>query len=122
MGQNATKIKLCANPLVQPYTFQKEARVTTDASAKAICGVLSQKGNRYICIEKIDSTRAKLLEHRAVSTDNCVHKTEAILSWKTIYLTEGPQTTQISLHQMKRSQRQHQLNHKTVKSSDGLQI
>ena len=52
-----------------------------------------------ICIKKVDSSGAKLLEHRAESTGNCVcgHKIEAIPSWKMIYLTDGPQTTQISL-------------------------
>ena len=36
------KNELCANPLVQPYSLTKEATVTTDASEKAIGGVLSQ--------------------------------------------------------------------------------
>ena len=36
------KNELYANPLVQPYSLQKEARVTTDASEKANGGVLSQ--------------------------------------------------------------------------------
>ena len=43
--QNAfekVKNKLCANPLIQPYSLKKEATVTTDASEKAIGGVLSQ--------------------------------------------------------------------------------
>ena len=35
---------LCSNPLVQPYSLQKEATVTTDGSEKAIGGVLSQEG------------------------------------------------------------------------------
>ena len=54
MGQNATKTfedikhELCANPLVQPYSLQKEATVTTDASEKAIGGVLSQEGHPVI--------------------------------------------------------------------------
>ena len=34
---------LCANPLVQPYSIQKEATVTTDASEKTIGGVHSQE-------------------------------------------------------------------------------
>ena len=34
------KNELCANPLVQPYSLTKEATVTTDASEKAIDGVL----------------------------------------------------------------------------------
>ena len=32
-----------ADPLVQPYSLQKEATFTTDASEKAIGGVLSQE-------------------------------------------------------------------------------
>ena len=34
------KNELCSNPLVQPYSLTKEATVTTDASEKAIGGVL----------------------------------------------------------------------------------
>ena len=34
------KNELCANPLVQPYSLTKEGTVTTDASEKAIGGVL----------------------------------------------------------------------------------
>ena len=36
---------LCANPQVQHYSLQKEATVTTDASEKAIGGVLLQEGH-----------------------------------------------------------------------------
>ena len=39
------KNDLCANPLVQLYSLQKEATVTTDASEKTIGGVLSQEGH-----------------------------------------------------------------------------
>ena len=35
--------ELCANPLVQPYSLQKEATVTTDASEKAIGGFFRKK-------------------------------------------------------------------------------
>ena len=51
-----------------------------------------------MCIEKIDSCVAKLLELRVGDTGNCDcgHKVEAIFSWKTIYPTDGPQTTQSS--------------------------
>ena len=34
------KRELCVNPLLQPYSLQKEATITTDASEKAIGGVL----------------------------------------------------------------------------------
>ena len=46
------KKELCANPLVQPYSLQKEATVTTDASEKAICGVLSQGGQPVIYVSR----------------------------------------------------------------------
>ena len=46
------KNELCANPLVQPYSLQKEATVTTDASEKAICGVLSQEGHPVIYVSR----------------------------------------------------------------------
>ena len=91
------KKELCANPLVQPYSLQKEATVTTDAFEKAIGGgSFARRKSSHICIEKIDSSGAKLLEHRAGSTgagstgSNCVcgHKTKTIPSWKTIYPTD----------------------------------
>ena len=44
------KSELCANPLVQPYSLQKEATVTTDASEKAIGGVLSQERHPIIYV------------------------------------------------------------------------
>ena len=42
------KKELCANPLVQPYSLQKEATLPTDASGKTIGGVLSQEGHPVI--------------------------------------------------------------------------
>ena len=44
--------ELCANPLVQPYSLQKEATVATDASQKAIGGVLSQEGHPVIYVSR----------------------------------------------------------------------
>ena len=46
------KNELCANPLVQPHSLQKEATVTTDASEKAIGGVLSQEGHPVIYVSR----------------------------------------------------------------------
>ena len=46
------KNELCANPLVQPYSLQKEATVTTDASEKVIGGVLSQEGHPVIYVSR----------------------------------------------------------------------
>ena len=42
------KNELFADPLVQPYSLQKEAIVTTDASEKDIGGFLSQEGHPVI--------------------------------------------------------------------------
>ena len=46
------KNELCANPLVQPYSLTKEATVTTDASEKAIGGILSQEGHPVIYVSR----------------------------------------------------------------------
>ena len=46
------KSELFANPLVQSYSLQKEATVTTDASEKAIGGVLSQEGHPVIYVSR----------------------------------------------------------------------
>ena len=46
------KNELCANPLVQPYSLQKKATVTTDTSEKAIGGVLSQEGHPIIYVSR----------------------------------------------------------------------
>ena len=44
--------KLCANPLLQSYSLQNEATVTTDASEKPIGGVLSQEGHPVIYVSR----------------------------------------------------------------------
>ena len=46
------KNELCANPLVQPYSLQKEATVTTDASEKAIGVVPSQEEHPVIYVSR----------------------------------------------------------------------
>ena len=46
------KNELCANPLVQLYSIQREAPVTTDASENAIGGVLSQEGHQVIYVSR----------------------------------------------------------------------
>ena len=46
------KNDLCGIPIVQPYSIQKEATVTTDASEKAIGGVLSQDGHPVIYVSR----------------------------------------------------------------------
>ena len=58
MGKNATKVyegiknEFCANPLIQPYSLLKEAKVTTEASEKAIGGVLSQEGHPVVYVSR----------------------------------------------------------------------
>ena len=47
------KNDLHANPLVQPYSLQNEATVTTDASEKAIGGVLSQEGHPVLLAKEV---------------------------------------------------------------------
>ena len=44
--------ELAANPLVQPKSLTKEATMTTDASEKAIGGVLSQEGHPVIYVSR----------------------------------------------------------------------
>ena len=46
------KNELCANPLVQPYSIQKEATITTDTSEKTNGGVLSQEGHPVIYVTR----------------------------------------------------------------------
>ena len=46
------KNELCANPLLQPYSLMKEATLKTDASEKAIGGLLSQTGNPVIYVSR----------------------------------------------------------------------
>ena len=46
------KNQLSAKPLVQLYTLQKEATVTTDASENAFGGVLSQEGHPVIFVSR----------------------------------------------------------------------
>ena len=75
------EIELCADPLVQPYSLQKEATITTG-------GVFSQEGYPIIYVSRtLTSAEQILFKARAESTSNCVcgHKIEAIPSGKTIY-------------------------------------
>ena len=46
------KNELYVNPLVQPYSPQKEATVTTDASEKTIGGVLPQEGHPVLYVSR----------------------------------------------------------------------
>ena len=79
---------LCANPLVQPYSLQKEATVTTDASEKSICEVLSQKGHPVIYVSrKLNPTEQNYsnIERKALAIVLVVTILKQFLSsWKTI--------------------------------------
>ena len=46
------KSELVSKPVVQPYSLKKEVTITTDASEKAIGGVLSQEGHPVIYVSK----------------------------------------------------------------------
>ena len=107
------KNELCANPLVQPYSLQKEATVTTDSSEKAIwkSRVLSQEGHPVIYVSrKLTPAEQNYsnIEREELAIVFVVTRLKTIPSWKTIYPTDWPQITQISLHQTRRSRRQHQ--------------
>ena len=51
-GFEGIRKKFCAKPLLQPYSLQKEATVTTDASKKAIGVVFSQEGRPVIYVSR----------------------------------------------------------------------
>ena len=96
------KNELCANPLVQPYSLQKEATVTTDVSEKAIGRVLSQEGHPVIYVLR-KSTPVEQnysnLEREALSN--------SFLEYDLPYrLTTNH--SNISLQQTRRSRGQHQ--------------
>ena len=46
------KSELASKPVVQPSSLEKEVTITTDASEKAIGGVLSQEWQPVICVSK----------------------------------------------------------------------
>ena len=46
------KSELASIPVVQPYSLENEVTITTDASGKAIGGVLFQEGHRVIYVSK----------------------------------------------------------------------
>ena len=73
MQQNAfedIKNDLSATPIVQPYSLQHEGTVTTAASKKQLAGFFCKKDIQFLCIKKVDSSAAKVFEHRAGSTGN----------------------------------------------------
>ena len=53
------KSELASKPDVQPYSLKKEVTFTTDASEKAIGGVLSQEGHPVIYVSKTLSQAEK---------------------------------------------------------------
>ena len=66
------KNEFCANPLVQPYSLQKKQQLLLTPLKKPLAGSFARRTSSHICIEKIDSSGEKLLEHRAGITGNCV--------------------------------------------------
>ena len=46
------KNELCSEPLVQPYSLQKEAKIITEASEKTIGRVFSQEGHPVIYVSR----------------------------------------------------------------------
>ena len=56
--------ELCASPLVQISSMTNEATVTSDASEKAIGGLLSQEGHPVIYVsKKLSQAEKKLLQY-----------------------------------------------------------
>ena len=51
-GFERLKSELASKPVVQSYSLKKEVTITTDASGKAIGGVLSQEGHSVIYVPK----------------------------------------------------------------------
>ena len=90
------KHELCVRPVVQPYSVQNEATITSDAYERAIGGIISQT-HSILYVSRL--LNPELLKNWAGSTGNCVvsHKIEPIPSWKTIYPTDGSQNARISL-------------------------
>ena len=91
MGQKVTKRfrrhknELCANPVVQPNSLQKETTITLK---KQLTGFLSQELHPAICVagKYMCYSGATLIKQRVWSTGNCLcgHKIGAIFFRKTI--------------------------------------
>ena len=68
-GFERPKSELAPKPVVQPYSLKKEVTLTTDASEKAIGGVLSQEGQSVIYVTKAmsqDEQRHFNIEREAI--------------------------------------------------------
>ena len=81
------KNELCANPPVQLLSLQKKTTITTDASEKAIGGVISQEGHPVIYVSrKLTPAEQNYsnIEQEALAIVFVVTK-QTIPCWKTIY-------------------------------------
>ena len=111
--------------LYSHIVYKKKQQLLLTPLKKPLAGLFRKKDIQSYMYQKIDSSGAKLLEHRAGSTGNCfcAHKVEAIPSWKTIYPTHWPQTTQISLC-TRRGDPEDSIseNYKMGNSSNGLRL
>ena len=82
------KSELASKPVVQPYSLKKEVTITTDASERAIGGVLSQEGHPVIYVSKSffqAEQRYSNIEREALA-DGCFcgRTLEAVLIWPEI--------------------------------------
>ena len=105
------KNELCANPLVQPYSVQKEATVTTDASEKAIGGVLSQEGHPVIYVSRnltpVEQNYSNI-EREVLAIVFVVTRLNNSFLEEDLHYRLTTNRSNISLHQTMRSRRQHQ--------------
>ena len=106
------KNHLCGNSLVQPYSFQKEAPVNTDASEKTIGGVLSQEGHPVISVSRkltpVEQNCSNV-ERESLAIVFVVTRLKQLLIGRQFTLQTVTNHSNICLHQTKRSQRQHLL-------------
>ena len=114
------KNEFCAKPLVQPYSFQREATVTTDAFEKTVGGVFFAKKDiqSFIYIEKVDSSKCKTTQtYSGKHWQLCLWSQD----WNNSFLEENlpyrrtTNNSNIFLPQTNRSQRQHHLESQDVR-------
>ena len=91
--------------LYSHIVYKKKQQLLLTAMKIPLAGFFHKKDIQSYMYGDVDSSGVKLLERREKSTGNCVcgHKIESIPCYKTIYSIDGPQTTQISLHQTNKS-------------------
>ena len=105
------KNDLCTNPLVQPYSLTKEATVTTDASEKALGGVLSQEGHPVIYVSrKLSQTEQNYsnIEREAPARVFVVTRLKQFLLGRRFTLQTDHKPLKYFLAQLKKFRKQHQ--------------